>query len=457
VIAGATHRFREQLARLRSHPALQRVLRNSGYLLGAQTGGAALSMLQGILAARLIGVEGLGLLGVITQFASVINRLTSFRMGELVVSFVSEYQSRGRRTEAAAVFRLAGLVEIVSSLGAFGLLVVLAPWASRHLAHNPLSARLFVLYGIILLANLMAESSTGLLQVFNEFRVIAGITLGQSVVTLAVIGAAFLGGGGLETVLLGYLLGKGLSALMLTAWAFRRARSEWGWGWWRVGWGVLAGRRRDLIRFGLSTNLSASLSLVTRDSELLWLSAFSTPLQVGHYKVALAVTNILLVPVTPLISPTYREVAREAGSRNWDSVSSLLRNGTLISTLWTAPCSLGLLLVGPWLIGLYGAEFAPAYPMLLVLVVGAAAANLLYWSRSALLALGRPDIPTKVHLGAALAKVMGILIWVPKYGGIAMAALLSGFFAATSGILAWQSARHLDRARRSAEGAAPVP
>ena len=85
------------------HPLAQRVLRNSGYLLGAQTTAAGLSMLQGILAARLLGVEGLGLLGVITQFSSVINRLTSFRMGELVISYVSRFAAQGDTRRPAAV------------------------------------------------------------------------------------------------------------------------------------------------------------------------------------------------------------------------------------------------------------------------------------------------------------------------------------------------------------------
>jgi O-antigen/teichoic acid export membrane protein len=451
VTTSPRERIRKLIARVGTQPVLQRVVRNSGYLLGAQTGAAALSMLQGILAARLLGVEGLGLLGVITQFASVINRLTSFRMGELVVSFVSEYQAQSRPREAAAVFKLSGLVEILSSLGAFALLGLLAPWAASQLAHEAALAGVIVLYGIVLLANLMAESSTGLLQVFNQFRLIAGVTLAQSLLTLLVIGVGFLLRTGLEGVLLGYLVGKGVSALALTALAFRRAAREWGADWWKSRLSLLAGRRRELIRFGLSTNLSATLSLITRDSEVLWLSAFSSPLQVGYYKVALAVTNILLVPVTPLISPTYREVAREIGGRRWGNVGYVLRSGSLMALAWTAPSALALAAVGPWIIGLYGAEFQPAYPMLLVLIAGAAVANLLYWNRAVLLSLGRAEVPTRVHFVAAAAKVGGILYWVPRFGGTAMAWLLSGYFALTSGALAWLSLREVRRAEGAAE------
>ena len=92
------------LKRFISHPLFQRVIRNTGYLFSAQTIAAGLSMGQGILTARMLGVEGAGLVGIITQFSSNINQLTSFRMGELVVSYVGEFSAEGERTEAAAVF-----------------------------------------------------------------------------------------------------------------------------------------------------------------------------------------------------------------------------------------------------------------------------------------------------------------------------------------------------------------
>ncbi len=82
------------LKRFLSHPLFQRVIRNTGYLFSAQTIAAGLSMGQGILTARLLGVEGAGLVGIITQFSSNIYRLISFRMSELVVSFVGEFSAK---------------------------------------------------------------------------------------------------------------------------------------------------------------------------------------------------------------------------------------------------------------------------------------------------------------------------------------------------------------------------
>ena len=112
--------------RFLENPLVRRVIRNSGYLLSGSMIAALLSMGQSALSARLLGVAGFGLLGIVTQFATVVNGLTSFRMGQLVVSYVSEFTALDQPQHAAAVFKAAGLAEIVSSLIAYGLLLLCA-------------------------------------------------------------------------------------------------------------------------------------------------------------------------------------------------------------------------------------------------------------------------------------------------------------------------------------------
>jgi len=441
--------------RFLNNPLVRRVIRNSGYLLSGGTIAALLSMGQSALSARLLGVAGFGLLGTVTQFATVVNGLTSFRMGQLVVSYVSEFSARDQPQHAAAVFKAAGMAEVVSSLIAYGLLLLCAPLAARYLAPNdPSNVGLYVLYGLIILANLMAESSAGLLQVFNQFRLLAGIMIGQSALTLVLIAAFFVTGGGLTEVLIAYLAGKVAWALATTAAALVHARRRWGAGWWRAPLSLLSDRRRDLIRFAVNTNLTTSLNLVTRDSEILWLSAFSTPEQVGWYKLALAIRTLLINPVDPLISTTYREVTREVAHRRWKNVRYLLRSGSLLSAAWTVPASVGVIILGPWLIAsVWGADFLPAYNILLILLVGVVVVNILYWNRNVLLPLGMPEFPTKVHLAAAIAKMLGIFAFVPRAGAGAMAALLSAFYVVTTGVLVWKTGVEL----RRAELAAPDP
>jgi O-antigen/teichoic acid export membrane protein len=201
-----------------------------------------------------------------------------------------------------------------------------------------------------------------------------------------------------------------------------------------------------MARFALSTNLTGTLTLVTRDSEVLWLGALTSPLQVGYYKVALAILNIVLIPVQPLISTTYREVAREVATRRWENVRYLLRSGSLIAAAYSLAAAGGLAVFGVWVVSLWGSEFLPeSYLALLVLLPGVVVVSVFYWNRSVLLPLGLPEYPTKVTLAAAVAKVGLILLLVPRLGAVGMAISLGSFFIGSAVLLVWKTLREIQR------------
>jgi O-antigen/teichoic acid export membrane protein len=432
------------VGRLLTNPLMQRVIRNSGYLFTGSTLSAALSMIQGILAARLLGVESFGTLGIITVFVSVINRLTSFRMAELVVNYVGDFSEKGEKDRAAAAFKTAAAFESGSSVLALLLIIVLAPLAATYLVHDPSLTGLFIVYGLIIPAHMIAESSTGLLQYLDQFRLLAGIQIAQSVITLLLIAGAFLVGGGLVAVLAAYFVGKVAWSLAITGAALFHAHRAWGSGWWRASFSLIHIRRKEMLRFGVSTNLTGTLTLLSRDSEILWLGALASTTAAGYYKVSLAILNILLIPVQPLISTTYRELAREIGTRAWDNVRYLLRSGSMISAIYSIPAAIFLLAAGPWVVSLWGVEFLPqSYIGLMILLVGVTFVNIFYWNRTTLLPLGLPEYPTKVTLAAAVVKVLAILILVPRYGAPGMAATLSGFFLLTGIVLVWKTVQVL--------------
>jgi O-antigen/teichoic acid export membrane protein len=263
---------------------------------------------------------------------------------------------------------------------------------------------------------------------------------------LGLIISAFLLESGLSGIVLAYLAGKVTWAVTISIAAIWQAGKEWGRDWWQASFSLITPRRKELIKFALNTNLSGTLTLITRDSEELWLGGFTTPLQVGYYKIAKAIMGIVLIPVNPLIGTTYREVAREVATRSWGNVKYLLRSGSLLSAAWTLPAVIGLILFGQWVVWMYNPEALPeSYITLLILLVGALVVNVFFWNRSVLLPLGLPDYPTKVLFIAALLKVAGTILLVPQFGAYGMAVLLSAFFVFSSLVLVWKTVREIQR------------
>ena len=126
----------------RNDRLLQKIVKNAGYLLSSNVFGMGLSVVQSILAGRLLGVAGFGIIGTIIAFASTLNRFFSFRMNELVVKYFGESLAKGKNEEAASVIKASGLGEIGSAVLSFAILLAAAPFAAEHLADDPSTANL---------------------------------------------------------------------------------------------------------------------------------------------------------------------------------------------------------------------------------------------------------------------------------------------------------------------------
>lgn len=429
-------------------------------------------MLQNVLSGRLLGVEGIGLLATIMMFISIINKLASFRMSELVIKYVGQFSEQNQLEKAAGIFKIAAIVELMASMLAFSLVCLFSPLAAHYLTKDQAPASWFIFYGLIILANLIAESSTGLLQIFNRYRKIAALNVWGSGVTLACIVlisilAQWLIPTLLESqvtveksagvftsahtmrllpfVLGAYLLGKVVGAGGLTLMALKEANLQWGSNWWRYPVNLLRPQYSQLAHFAVSTNISASLSLINKDAEVFWISLFRNPGEVGYYKTALSLINIVQLPISPLPQATYPELSRESARKNWEGFKDILRRGSLLAGMFSLVVSLILLLLGQQIILLLYNDpgFLPAYPALVILIPGFLVANTFFWNRVALLALGKPDFPTKLNLILAGLKLLGIILLVPRYGYLINAALLSASYLVGVSIAAWKTYRLL--------------
>lgn len=419
---------------------VRRIVRNSSYLVSATVISAGLGMVQGAFQFRVLGPAGVGLFAAMGTFTNVLNRLTSFRIDELVVRYVRLYEERGQQDRAAAVFKLAGLLEMLGALAAFVLIVALAGVGVHYFSDTPGVEAWFVLYGTLALINLLYDSSDGMLQVFNRFGAKSVIDVIQSVVRLGLTVGVFLMGGGLFEIILAELAGRLVRALGVVAMAVWTAGREWGAGWWRTPLSVLQDDRRSLLTFAFSTNLSATVSLVAKDSEDLWVNAFLGNVVGGYYNLARTLNGLLQIPVSPLPATTYPELSRAAAQDDWKSVRLVLRRGSQLASLYSLPVAAILIMFGRPLIAIYaGPEFLAeevqaVYLLFVILLLGFSFVNIFYWNRAALLAFNRPVFPTLVNLVGMVLKVAGIFLFAASYGAVAFATLLAGYYVFTVGL-----------------------
>ena len=124
----------------------------------------------------------------------------------------------------------------------------------------------------------------------------------------------------------------------------------------------------------------------------------------------------------------------------WASLRSFLRKVTALAFAVNTAAALGFIFLGQFALIVFTGrqEFVAAYPTLIALFIGLAFNYTLFWNRPLLLSLGLPDFPIWATLIVGLIKVALAFWLVPQYGILAAGALLSFYYIASVGIMAWR-------------------
>lgn len=433
------------LSKFRNDPLFTKILRSSGSLFSNNTLALGLSVLQGVMATRLLGPAGFGLIGVVMAFASTVNSLFSFRMGELVVRYGGEYLEQGEKDKASAVIKAAGLTEGFVSLLAFFVVILTAHLAEMHLAKTENTAWMFMVFAIGLLANFNTETSTGVLQITDRIKLQGTINLIQAILATFVIAGAFFFNGTITTVLIAYLTGKSVIGLGLFAAAQIQLHKKLGGGWWRASFSAVSSTR-ELIWFAVSSNISATIIKIFRESELIWVGFFLDTTAVGYYRVAYTIVHFLAIPADPLIATTFPEINRLIVERTWVRLKSFLKKVTTFSLAYNFALGAALILFGQWAIRIYsGPDYLAAYPALAALTIGLVFNYVLFWNRPLLLSLGLPEFPIYATLIVGALKLGLSFAFVPQYGIVAAGALLSFYYIGSVGAMVWRGLTQIKR------------
>jgi O-antigen/teichoic acid export membrane protein len=273
------------------------------------------------------------------------------------------------------------------------------------------------------------------------------MTVVQSTITAGLIAAAFLYQGNILDILMAYLAGKAFAGMMIATLAAREVQAALAPRWWQTSIRQ-AKNWREIAGFALNTNLNGTVNLIARDSAPTLL-AFLRPAtvalsEVGYFKLALTLINLATLPIEPFIWPTYAEITRSIAERKWRETKTLLRRISLISAAWMSLAGGGLALLGWWLIPfLYKPDALPAYPAMLILLVGYGFAGVFTWNRPLLLALGKPSYPLLIAAAVGVIEIALAFVFVPRFGYLAQSALLSGYFIVAIGLITLRGLREI--------------
>jgi O-antigen/teichoic acid export membrane protein len=434
--------FRPSIERLAQRlaaadPRVARLLRNATWLVSGNALGSLFGFLQAVVLGRALGVEGYGLLAVVMALVTTVNQIVDVRMWETVTKFVGDDHERGDHGRARAMVKLAYLVDGATGVLAFVLVLVLAPWLAERFLHNRATAPEISLFAGSLLGATVNDTSMALLRVFDRFRWLTIDRVVSSAVRFAVLATVALTTAGLRPVLAAYVVVEILRGAALVVLGVHTVRAELS-GPGPDHLGLVRSRLAEFWHFTLNNSVTALLVLVTRQLDVLILTLYHAPREVGLYRMAKNFGQLIFKLSDPFYFAIYPELVRLSATAAMADLRRFIVRTMRIVLALLLPAGIACIAgAGLVLKVAVGPEFAAAAWPLRFVVAGSLIHGAFLWARPLVLATGRPHWSTAAHGGGVAALAIGSFLLVPSLGALGSAITFFLTSAVTVGIHTW--------------------
>lgn len=379
------------------------------------------------LTARIIGVEGLGVLAAVAAVSAFIYGLTDIRNDVALITFVSQRLAEGRSEDATRIFRFALSTSLALALAGYAAIAFAAFTAGGLLDVVEREHRdLLLLYGVGGILMSAHDISLGMLQLADRMRLYAAIAAVSMLVRFGLLMAIWLTDGGIIEVALAHIAESAFSGLGLFAMAALSAPMAGltgllRWKPLKIPW--------EVTRFYTGSFWLTKVNVIVDNMDVILLTQFTGAAGVGLYEAARRIARMaadLIGSIRTGLLPEY--------SRLWHSGqgAQLRRLAWRIFILSIVLFGAGFGLVAvfsvPIIRILLGNEFIGAAPLLLILLLHAFPNGAL---QALLLATGHIWSGVLTRL-VGLTVFLAAMMWLaPEHGAAGAAWARSAFPLAT--------------------------
>ncbi|MCU1752857.1 lipopolysaccharide biosynthesis protein [Pseudomonas sp. 6D_7.1_Bac1] len=408
-------------------------LKHLALSMGTKLAMIGLRLLRNVLLARILGPSERGLFALLSTLPDLISAATSGGLNSAVGYQAAKQRPMGLLLSQVLVFGclLAGLLTllVVALMSEFG-------------SELDITLQLGLLAWLLLLAVPLTVLKSGLLTLHNASGGVVAfnaLRLVESLAPLLLFLALFWmwKSAALEAALISWL--TGLSLVVLAGWVWLKRDNPLQLQWDRAG-------QNELLRYSARSHPDLLFQQVILRSDYLFIGALLGSTALGHYAMASAAAELLLIVPEAVTTPLMKRLLQQ--EQGIERLTPLALR--LTATVMLGAC-LSMALIGEWLIvTLFGVAYQPAYPALLALLPGLL--GLCYASilRLDLLGKNRPGSVSLLMGAGALLNLALNLLLIPRYGIVGAGAASSiAYLAVTiallvlycrlSGVPVWQT------------------
>ena len=384
----------------------RRIVANAGKLLGGRVVNAVISLAATAVAARALGVSGLGLLVMIHAFAQLLGDLVKFQSWQTVLQYGHEPLAERRIDEVQRIVRFTVMLDVVSGLVGVVVGVVAALTFGSILGWAPAQGPLAAAY-VTSVFFITAAAPLGVLRLLDRFDILAAQAAVISLVRLVGCGIGYWLHADLTFFLVVWALGTIAGFLLLAGASWRElgARGLLDGFSWRGSYRI---REPGVWRFAWATNFNATLGVAFTHLVTLMVGALLGPADAALWRIGKQVADAIAKPVRLLVPALYPELVRLRVEKREKAMWRLTGRITL------AASAVGLLLLAI-------SSFAGEPLLRLILGAGfAAAAGIMTWQVAAAVInlISLPLEPMVISLGQAGATVKVRVVVAAAYAAV---------------------------------------
>ena len=401
---------------------IDRALTNSDRRVARQTLGMvgimAVQTLGGIvqvsISARLLGLEGFGALAVIMAVASLVHGILSTPGGDAVGTFVTRGIAEGRPQEASRVLRFTLAVSLCMSFVAYAIIATVILAAGSFLEIDAEYTDAGLLYGVVGILMAVRTETLAVLRLADRVSLGLWITIVSTMTRVALLGVAWLTGGGMLSVVLAHVAGSAVNGIGLLVVAVAAAGHVGMTGFFRS---FSIKVPSDVVHFQAGTFGKMAVAALPMHMDSIVVAQITGIADVGLYRGARQIVEMTRRPFYLIHSTVHTEYSRQWYSRQGGALRGTALRFTVLSFTFAAiGYAVLAVLAEPITRLILGDEFSSAANLLLIMIPGAFAIS----SFSALTMLpeatGRvwPSLAALAASSAAYAAA--ILLLAPSYG-----------------------------------------
>ncbi len=386
---------------------------------------AAIAYVTQIIFARMLGEFEYGIFALGWVWIAILGHTSTFGFSMSAIRYLARYQATGEAALAVGFFRFSLLIPlVVSSLAAVGGVLLLSsgalPIPDYYILPLILAAVCVPLFALQDMMESFARARHWVLLALIPTYLLRHGFLGLFLVIAIVLGFE----ASAITALVVAFVAIGLSLAIQAAILTKRLLGE------RRALPALVAPlydRKTWLKTSAPLALQDGASLMVSYSDILVLSFFVSPTEIGIYFAATRIAQIVGFVRFAASAGTANVFSKLSAQGKTDELKSLSRATIRISFWLSVIACICLAIAGPLLLKLFGAGFVAGYPVLLVLMAGLLVQAAFSSAEDLLNMTGHQGMTASSYFGALVVNLVLNLALIPYFGliGAAIATSLS--------------------------------